>query len=170
MSAPPSTYSRLYFAQDYVEGGADMVLGRAVAVFDRSTFHVLNRSGVSMTDSSVSSASPYGFLITGSTINTDGNPGSLYLGRPYPEAAGVSKAQVTIRNTTIGGAVNNNQPWKDYDANNPWTSGRFFEYQNSGPGSTIVDPAYRPQLSDADAANSTAATYLAGSDAWNPII
>ena len=145
-----------------------MVLGRAIAVFDHSTFHVFNRPGASITDSSVNgTASDYGFLIADSAIVTDGNPGSIYLGRPYPEAAG-AQAQVTVRNTALGAAINNAQPWKDWNATTPWTSGRFFEYQNSGPGSAIPDSATRPQLSDSDASRYTAQAYLTGSDGWNP--
>jgi pectin methylesterase-like acyl-CoA thioesterase len=46
--------------------------------------------------------------------------------------------------------------------------GRFSEYQNTGPGAAVADPATRPQLSDADAATYTARAYLAGTDGWNP--
>jgi pectin methylesterase-like acyl-CoA thioesterase len=115
----------------------------------------------------VNSASPYGFLISNSTINTDGNPGSVSLGRPYVDAAG-AQAQVTVRNTILGAAINTAQPWKDWSASLPWTSGRFTEYQNSGPGSTIANPATRPQLSDTDAPTFTVARYLAGTDGWVP--
>jgi pectin methylesterase-like acyl-CoA thioesterase len=160
-----TTYSRLYFHNAYIEGGADMVLGRAVAVFDASTFHVLNRGGASMTDSSVGSGSPYGFLITNSKILTDGNPNSIYLGRPY----GLNGwAQVVIRNTDLGSAINTTQPWKNWDTTTTWTAGRFWEYQNTGAGAAIPNALNRPQLTDADAATYTAKTYLAGSDGWNP--
>lgn len=164
-TANVTTFSREYFSNVYVEGGADMVLGRAVAVFDNSTFHVLNRPGASLTDSSVDAASTYGFLISNSKIVTDGNPGSIYLGRPYSTQG---KAQVVIRNTDLGAAIVTAKPWNDYDTNSPWTAGRFFEYQNTGAGAVITNPATRPQLSDTDAVNYTAKAYLAGTDGWNP--
>ncbi|MEU8238346.1 pectinesterase family protein [Actinoplanes missouriensis] len=164
-TANVTTYSRLYFRDSYIEGGADMVLGRAVAVFDRSTFHVLARSGASLTDSSISSASPYGFLITDSTIITDGAANSIYLGRPYSTTG---QAQVVVRNTRLGSAINTAQPWNNWDAATPWTAGRFFEYQNTGPGAEVVTATTRPMLSSADAANYTAPKYLAGADGWNP--
>ncbi len=165
-TANATTFSRLYFHSSYIEGGADMVLGRAVTVFDHSTFHVLNRAGSTITDSSVDASSAYGFLITNSTILTDGNPGSIYLGRPYSTQG---KAQVVVRNTVLGSAINNPQPWNGWDANTPWTAGRFFEYQNTGDGAAITNPATRPQLSDSDAATFTAQKYLAGTDNWNPV-
>ncbi|GIM94202.1 pectinesterase family protein [Paractinoplanes toevensis] len=164
-TANVTTYSRLYFRNAYVEGGADMVLGRAVAVFDHSTFHVLARSGASLTDSSISSASPYGFLITDSTIVTDGAANSIYLGRPYSTTG---QAQVVVRNSVLGSAINTAQPWNNWDATTTWTAGRFFEYQNSGPGAAVVNAATRPMLADTDAATYTTQKYLAGSDNWNP--
>lgn len=164
-TANVTTFSRAYFSNVYVEGGADIVLGRAVAVFDNSTFHVLNRAGASITDSSVDATWSYGFLISNSRIVTDGNPGSIYLGRPYSTTG---KAQVVVRNTDLGGAINTAQPWNGWDANTLWTAGRFFEYQNTGAGAAITTPATRPQLSDTDAATYTAKAYLSGTDGWNP--
>ncbi|GAA3553227.1 hypothetical protein GCM10022197_05400 [Microlunatus spumicola] len=164
-TANATTFSRVYVRNSYLEGGADLVLGRAVTVIDRSTIHVLNRAGASLTDSSVDAGSAYGFLVTGSRIVTDGNPGSIFLGRPYSTQG---KAQVVVRDTELGAAISTAQPWKDWDATTPWTAGRFFEYRNTGPGAEITNPATRPQLSDADAAAFTAKAYLAGTDGWNP--
>ncbi|GIF13569.1 pectinesterase family protein [Actinoplanes teichomyceticus] len=164
-TANVTTYSRIYFRGAYIEGGADMVLGRAVAVFDRSTFHVLSRPGASITGSSISSASPYGFLITDSTITTDGAANSVYLGRPYSTTG---QAQVVVRDSVLAAGVNTAQPWNNGDAATPWTAGRFFEYQNSGPGAAVVNAATRPMLADADAGAYTARRYLAGADNWNP--
>ncbi|MGY2067595.1 pectinesterase family protein, partial [Blastococcus sp. SYSU DS0619] len=162
-TANTTTYSRLYFSNAYVEGGQDIILGRAVAVFEDSTVHVLDQPGASITDSSISSEHPYGFLITDSEIVTDGS--GIYLGRPYP-ASTASQAQVTIRGTELGAGINTTQPWKDWNATTPWTAARFSEYQNTGPGATIN--ANRPQLTDEQAPQYTKAAYLAGSDGWNP--
>ncbi|MCZ2835966.1 pectinesterase family protein [Modestobacter sp. VKM Ac-2985] len=161
-----TTYSRLFFSNAYVEGGQDIVLGRAVAVFESSTIHVLDQPNAAITDSSISSEHPYGFLITDSEIVTDGAAESIYLGRPYP-ASTTSQAQVTIRDTELGAAINTAQPWKDWNATTPWTSGRFSEYQNTGPGATVN--ANRPQLTDEQAAQHTKAAYLAGTDGWAPV-
>ncbi len=166
-TANVTTYSRLYITSSFIEGGADLILGRAVTVVDRSTIHVLNRAGASLTDSSVAGSYKYGFLITDSSIVTDGAPGSIYLGRPY-STTGV--AQVVVRNTDLGSAINTTQPWKDWDAVTLWTAGRFFEFQNTGAGAAVVDAGKRPQLSDADASEYTAQKYLAGTDSWNPTV
>ena len=52
--------------------------------------------------------------------------------------------------------------------NTPWQTGRFAEYQNAGPGAA-VSTANRAQLTDEEATGFTAATYLAGTDGWNPV-
>ncbi|PJI94214.1 pectinesterase family protein [Luteimicrobium subarcticum] len=164
-TANVTTYSRVYITDSYLEGGADLLLGRAVTVVDHSEIHVLARSGAAITDSSVASASPFGFLVTDSSITADGAAGSFYLGRPYPENA-TAQAQVVVRGTSLPAALVTGQPWKDYSSTALWTSGRFFEYANTGPGAGTG--ANRPQLDDAAAAGFTARTYLAGSDGWDP--
>ena len=161
-----TTYGRVYVHDSYLQGGADMLLGRAVLVIDRSTIRMLDRPGNVITDSSVNAAHPFGFLITDSTITSDAAAGSIYLGRPYPES-GVAQAQVVVRNTALPAAVNATQPWKDYSPTALWTAGRFFEYLNTGAGAATG--ANRPQLSDTDAAAYTAGKYLAGTDGWNPV-
>ncbi|KXU21916.1 hypothetical protein EGX35_01225 [Clavibacter nebraskensis] len=93
-TANVTTYSRVYVTGSYLEGGADLILGRAVTVVDRSTIHVLDRPGASLTDSSIAAGSAYGFLIQDSRIVTDGAAGSIALGRPYSTTG---TAQVVVR-------------------------------------------------------------------------
>ncbi|MGY1681907.1 pectinesterase family protein [Geodermatophilus sp. SYSU D01176] len=163
-TANTTTFTRMYFTNAFVEGGQDVVLGRAVAVFEDSTFHVLDQPGASITDSAVDAAHPYGFLITDSEITTDGS--GIHLGRPYPAHA-TAQAQVTVRDTELAAGINTAQPWRDWTATVPWTSGRFSEYRNTGPGATVN--ANRPQLTDEQAGRYTKAAYLAGTDGWNPV-
>ena len=47
-----------------------------------------------------------------------------------------------------------------------WRDARFTEYRTYGPGAQVT--ADRPQLSAADAASSTVADYLNGTDGWAP--
>jgi pectin methylesterase-like acyl-CoA thioesterase len=76
-----------------------------------------------------------------------------------------SRGQVTVRNTELPGAIKD-APWTDMPPN-LWTDGRFFEYQNTGPGAGVN--ANRPQLSDDQATEYTPQKYLAGTDGWNPV-
>jgi pectin methylesterase-like acyl-CoA thioesterase len=164
-TANATTYSRVYITGSYIEGGADLLLGRAITVIERSTIRVLNRSQASITDSSVNAASPYGFLITDSVIEAEGAANSIYLGRPYPEAAS-TQSQVVVRNTSLPAALNVAQPWKDWNAATPWTAGRFFEWGNTGAGAGTNEK--RPQLTAENESQYTAQAYLAGGDGWNP--
>jgi pectin methylesterase-like acyl-CoA thioesterase/lysophospholipase L1-like esterase len=161
-TASTTTYSRAYFRNAYVEGGSDMVFGRALAVFDRSTVHVLNRGGASVFNSTVAVGSTHGFLLTDSTVLADGNPGSLFLARPN----GSTSSQTVVRSTALPAAVNTAQPWRSDTVT--WDKARFAEYQNTGPGAAVPNPATRPQLSAVDAAKYTKWAYLAGADGWNP--
>jgi hypothetical protein len=165
-TANTTTASRVYVTGSYLEGGSDLLLGRAVVVVRKSTIHVLDRPGASLTDSSISSAFPLGFLITDSTIVADGAPNSIYLGRPYPDGA-TAQAQVVVRNSVLPAAIVVAKPWNDWSGSLLWSSGRFSEYQNTGDGAAVN--ANRPQLTADNQAGYTAAAYLAGSDGWNPI-
>ncbi|QTE29411.1 pectinesterase family protein [Pengzhenrongella sicca] len=163
-TANTTTYSRSYFRDVYVEGGSDMVFGRAVAVFDRSTFHVLNRGGAAVFGSTIAAGSAFGFLLTDSTVLTDGAASTVFLSRPY----NVTTSQVVVRSTELGAGVTVAQPWKDWSTTLTWNQARISEYRNTGAGAAIPTPATRPQLSDADAYRYTKWTYLAGADGWNP--
>jgi pectin methylesterase-like acyl-CoA thioesterase len=76
-----------------------------------------------------------------------------------------SRGQVTIRNSELPAGIKD-APRMDL---NPlkWTDGRFFEYENTGPGATIN--ANRPLLTNEQAVDYTAEKYLAGSDGWDPV-
>ncbi|WP_342372061.1 pectinesterase family protein [Propioniciclava soli] len=177
----PSVISRAYFVNSWIEGDVDFIFGRGTAVFDRTTIRALSRGSSSnngyITAASTSDKNPYGFLIVNSTVTSDAPAGTFSLGRPWRGWSdgytrnGVvynSRGQVTIRNTTLPAAIRATQPWADM-APNLWTDGRFFEYDNTGAGATVVDPATRPQLTDAAANDATPQAYLAGSDGWDPI-
>ncbi|WP_164983931.1 pectinesterase family protein [Cellulomonas endophytica] len=164
-TANTTTYSRSYFRDVYVEGGSDMVFGRAVAVFDRSTFHVLARGGAAVFGSTVGAGSPYGFLLTDSTVLTDGAPGSVHLSRPY----NVTSSQVVVRDTQLAAGISATQPWKDWSATLTWDQARFAEYRNTGAAAAGTDVSKRPQLGDLDSYRYSRWTYLAGADGWNPI-
>jgi len=175
-SGAHGTLARAYFVDSFIEGGSDVLIGRGTAVFDRVTFHIANRPGTDFTDASQSEALQYGFLITDSTVLTDGPASGAaptqYLGRAYFEGATngpTTSSQVTIRDTELGAAFRSTGAWRDYTGGtftNTWTTERFFEYGNTGPGAAIDDT--RPQLSAGQAADYTRWDYLRGTDGWNP--
>lgn len=170
-----ATISRALFVDSYIEGDVDFIFGRGTAVFLDSELHALDRGSSSnngyLTAASTAENNPYGFLIVDSTVTSQAAAGSVHLGRPWRGWAdgtqvADSRGQVTFRNTTLPAAIDTVQPWVDMDPLR-WDDGRFSEYQNTGPGATVND--FRPQLSDAEAAERTPQSYLAGTDGWNPL-
>ncbi|BFV61231.1 hypothetical protein KCMC57_up63350 [Kitasatospora sp. CMC57] len=150
--------ARSYFRASYVEGTVDFVFGGGVAVFDRSEIHQLG--GGYLTAASTPASRGYGFLFYRSDITGTGAPGTGSLGRPWrPDA------QVLYRESALGSFLTTAQAWSDMGGS-LWRNARFSEYRNTGPGAVTGDG--RPQLTDARAADYTPATYLAGSDGWNP--
>ncbi|MCW2802342.1 MAG: large repetitive protein [Propionibacteriaceae bacterium] len=171
--------ARSYFVNSYIEGDVDFIFGRGTAVFQRTTIHALTRGSSSnngyITAASTSDKNPNGFLIIDSKITSNAAPNTFSLGRPwrgwtdgYAKNGVVynSRGQVTVRNTDLSAAIRGTQPWADMSPN-LWTDGRFFEYNNTGPGAGVN--ANRPQLTEAQAAQATPEKYLAGTDNWNPL-
>jgi pectinesterase len=165
-TAPPP--ARQLYYDDYIDGSVDFLCGSADAVFEHDTIDILGHPGGSVTAPDTGLEQPYGYLITGSRIiNSNGSlaAGSNFLGRPWQHTGVTSPVgQITIRNTYLTAAINP-QHWENWSSPPfPWQDARFYEYQNTGPGAADVD-ADVPQLTAAQAAQYTVASYLGG---WRP--
>jgi pectinesterase len=166
-TAPPP--ARQFYYDDYIDGSVDFLCGSGAAVFDRDTIDILGHPGGSVTAPDTGLEQPYGYLITDSRIvNSNGSlaAGSNFLGRPWQHTGVTSPVgQITIRNTYLTAAINA-QHWENWSSPPfPWQDARFYEYQNAGPGAADVD-ADVPQLTAAQAAQYTVASYLGG---WRPL-
>jgi pectin methylesterase-like acyl-CoA thioesterase len=146
----------------------DFLCGSGTAVFDHDTIDISGHPGGTVSAPDTGLEQPYGYLITDSRIvNSNGSlaAGSYYLARPWRHT-GVTNpvAQLTIRNTWLTPAINAQQ-WQNWTSPPfPWQDARFYEYRNAGPGAENID-ANVPQLTPAQAAQYTVASYLAG---WHP--
>jgi pectinesterase len=164
-STAAAVIARAYFQDCYVEGDVDFIFGRATAVFERCHIHSLNRASTPagyVTAPSTDISNPHGFLFTRCAFTSSAPPASVYLGRPWhpsndPNAVG----QTVIRQSLIGAHIGP-AAWSDFGAW-PWEDARFAEYRNFGPGALLTPD--RPQLTDADAASYTPATFLGD---WTP--
>jgi pectin methylesterase-like acyl-CoA thioesterase len=159
---------RQYVYGSIVDGDVDFIFGDSTLVIDRSTINVEN-DGVYSSGALLAPATwgshAYGILITGSTVASTLAANTVYLGRAWVPSSGMVP-QAVIRNTVLPAAILSSAPWTGISGAT-WTSGRYYEYANTGSGATVN--SNRPQLSSSAAANYTAAKYLAGSDAWNPV-
>jgi pectin methylesterase-like acyl-CoA thioesterase len=145
----------------------DFLCGSGTAVFDHDTIDILGHPGGTVSAPDTGLEQPYGFLITNSRIiNRPGNlaAASYYLGRPWRHTGVTSPVgQITIRDTYLPAAINPEQ-WQNWtSAPCPLQDARFYENQNTGPGSAVN--ADVPQLTAAQATQYTVASYLGG---WWP--
>jgi len=167
--ATASTTLRQYVFGSVVDGDVDFIFGDGTLVVDRSTINVVNdgqfASGALVAPATWSSAA-YGILITGATVSSSLAAGTVFLGRAWVPSSGMVP-QAVIRDTLLSAAIRTSAPWVGIGSAT-WTSGRDFEFANTGPGAAVN--ASRPQLTTSAAANYTAAKYLAGSDGWNPVV
>jgi pectin methylesterase-like acyl-CoA thioesterase len=172
----PTAQTRQYFRDVYIKGTVDYLFGDATAVFDHSYLEQTDRGrglGGNIVAPNTDSSKKYGILITNSTIASKSAADTFTLGRPWhntPTAIG----QTLIRDSVLPIGIKKAAPWTDMMPDFSWRSARFFEYNNTGPG-TFPDrclsgcgPSSRPELSAAQAGDYTAAKYLAGTDGWNP--
>ncbi len=162
---PPA---RQFYYDDYISGDVDFLCGSGTAVFDRDTIDILGHPGGTVSAPDTGLEQPYGYLVIGSRIiNSNGSlaAGRYYLGRPWQHTGVTSPVgQITIRNTWLAAAINAGQ-WQNWSSPPfPWQDARFYEYQNAGPGAAGV-AADVPQLTPAEAAQYTVASYLGG---WIP--
>ncbi|MFJ2112121.1 pectinesterase family protein [Streptomyces sp. NPDC087850] len=162
-----TTQTRQYIYNSYIEGSIDFVFGNATAVIDRCQIAVKNWVGGTILAPNTDKSIKYGILIVSSTISTDGVPAkTMYLGRPWHNTTD-TWPQAVVRDSAVHAGIDTDQPWTDMTPDYSWSSARFKEYNNDGPGAGFG--ANAPQLTDSEAADYTAEKYLAGSDGWNPV-
>jgi len=165
-----TTALRQYVYDSTIEGDVDFIFGDGDLVVDRSHIVALNDGVYTksyLTAPATYGTSKYGILITGSTVTSTLAPNDIYLGRAWVPFNG-AVPQLTIRETNLPAQMNAVNPYLGISGAT-WTTGRSWEYNNSGYGANPASPA-RPQLTSAEAATYTGPAYLAGTDGWDPVV
>ncbi len=148
--------TRSYFTGSFIQGDTDFIFGHGAAVFNASTIqYTAARKGSNASYIFAPSTRPgssYGFLVTGSTLNSTGGASSntIYLGRAWDESVGSlsnyvngtsPNGQIVIRDSTLDGHIRKTAPWGPSTVSRPYCSSnctnsanRFFEYNNGGAG------------------------------------
>ena len=160
---------RSYFYNSYIQGAVDFIFGTGTAVFAYSTIDALDRVGGTVMAPNTYSGNARGYLFDHDRFISSTPTGGFNLGRAWP-SSGQALGQATVENSTIDGGYSST-PWIDWTAGTAWQgTSRFYTANNSGPGapsaangnSTITDAAATPPV--------TQASWLAGTDGWNPLI
>ena len=160
---------RQYVYDSQIQGDVDFIFGNGTLVIDRSTVNALNDGVYSkayLTAPATPAEHEYGILIANSTVTTTLGTGNLYLGRAWRPSTD-SDPQVVIRETVLPPATNP-APWLGISGAT-WSTGRYGEYHDSGPGASTASSGTRPLLNSTTAASHTPAAYLVGTDGWNPV-
>ena len=178
-------YGRQYYLDSYIEGGVDYIFGNATAVFDHDTLNS-NGPGYITAQSRTSPNQTTGYVILNSRVTSSINPSTAPMNATTPGATSSASAHNTIG---LG------RPWRAYsrivyihtelpaELNpagwNNWNSPAnektawYAESNSTGPGAvTSTSPSSRipwsHQLTPTQTKPFLPATFLRGSDHWNP--
>ncbi|HEV2323546.1 MAG TPA: pectinesterase family protein [Terracidiphilus sp.] len=165
--------ARQFFSDSYIAGNVDFIFGDAKAAFDRCTIYSTPHSeGFITAQSKHYPSEDSGFVIDNSKlIAAPGLTGKIYLGRPWRPYA-----TVIYLNTEMGDQINP-AGWREWHPGETHSldTAFFAEYNSSGPGaSTGAHPGEREPhahiLNAQQAKKYAPATWLRGSDNWNPYL
>jgi pectinesterase len=174
-------YGRQYYVDSYIEGGVDFIFGNAAAVFSHTEIHA-NGPGYFTAQSRTSPNQTTGYVIMDSKVTSSIEHDAAPMDATTPGA----KSTAAAHNTTGLG-----RPWRPYsrviyintslpaDLNpagwNNWNNpanektAYYGEFGSTGPGanpSTRVPWSH--QLTAAEAKQFYPATFLRGTDNWQP--
>src|ERR1700761_6610669 len=174
-------YGRQYYVDSYIEGGVDFIFGNAAAVFDHTELNA-NGPGYITAQSRTSPEQTTGYVIVNSKVTTSidhtaapmdpNTPGATStaaahnptgLGRPWR-----AYSRVIYINTELPADLNP-AGWNNW--NNPANekTAYYAESNSTGPG---ANPSARVpwshQLTPTEAKQYLPATFLRGTDNWQP--
>jgi polygalacturonase len=164
----PCVPSRQYFYNCYIEGNVDFIFGDAIAVFDHCHIHAIAHERVYVTAQSKRYPEQRsGYVFDHCRITADPQVGKIFLGRPWR-----AYATVVFLESELDEKVDP-AGWAEWHAGETarLETAFYAEHASFGlGGGTASREAHAHQLNDAEARKYAAASFLAGSDGWNPAI
>jgi pectinesterase len=174
-------YGRQYYLDSYIEGGVDFIFGNATAVFDRTEIHA-NGPGYITAQSRTDPNQATGYVILHSKVTSSID----HTAAPMDAATPGAKSSAAAHSTTGLG-----RPWRPYsrvvyihtelpaDLNpagwNNWNNpanektAYYGEFGSTGPGANPRTRApWSHQLTSTEAKQYLPATFLHGTDNWQP--
>ena len=152
---------RQFFKDSYIEGSVDFIFGQASAVFENCEIHS-KTDGYITAPMRFSDKEPSGFVFDKCKLTAENTVTKVYLGRPWRDYGR------TVYLETEMGEYIRPEGWHN------WVDGRektayFGEYKSSGKGaSNSTRVAWAHQLTEDEAKQFLAESFLKGEDGWNP--
>ncbi len=161
-SQPPCQAARQLYEDCYIEGHVDFIFGDAKAAFSRCEVRALKSTNDMFTaQSRMYPGEDSGYLFRDCTLTAEEGATHVILGRPWR-----AYATVYFINTKLKGITLVPEGWGEWDGR--LATATYAEY-NTGPGADVSKRiAPSRQLSAAEASKLTVATWVAGTDHWNP--
>ncbi|MFA5328228.1 MAG: pectinesterase family protein [Prolixibacteraceae bacterium] len=134
-------FSRMLFANCYMEGTTDFIFGEATALFESCTLNA--KANSFLTAASTSQGKPFGYVFRNCKITADAGVTKVFLGRPWR-----SFAKVAFLNCELGSFIAP-EGWNNWSKKENESTAFFAEYKNTGTGaSTSARVAWSVNLSD----------------------
>jgi pectinesterase len=157
-----ANFGRQYYVDSYIAGGVDFIFGNATAFFENDEIHAI-RPGYLTAQSRTSPKQTTGYVFNHARItaeDTGGRP--IYLGRPWR-----IYSRVVFLRSFMPSSISP-EGWS------PWKKGEtpadtyYAEWKSEGPGANPSERvSWSKQLSKEEAAQFSAARFLAGDDHWD---
>ena len=162
----PCHASRQLFQDCYIEGHIDFIFGDAKAVFDHCEIHGVAHQMVTLTaQSRLYPAEDSGYLFLHATITAAKGVGQLYYGRPWRAYSRVYFVDTVLDKATVAPAG-----WLEWGGR--LKTSDYAEYGTVDAKGAAVDVSGREassrQLTSDEAKGLSVASWLAGTDGWNP--
>ncbi|HZL11967.1 MAG TPA: pectinesterase family protein [Prolixibacteraceae bacterium] len=137
-------FSRMFFANCFIEGTTDFIFGEATVLFEACSLYCKSNSFI--TAASTPEGKPFGFVFRDCKITAASGVDKVYLGRPWR-----SYAKVAFLNCEMGSFISP-EVWDNWSKPENEKTTVFAEYRNSGAGASFTNRvAWSIQLSDKDA-------------------
>jgi len=157
-----ANFGRQYYLDSYIAGGVDFIFGNATAFFENDEIHAI-RTGYLTAQSRTSPSQATGFVFDHAKI-TSGDLGGrpIYLGRPWR-----AYSRVVFLDSEMPSSLSP-EGWSPWKKGETPTETFYAEWRSEGPGASSTTRApWSKQLTRQEAAEFSAAHFLAGDDHWN---
>ncbi len=141
-------FSRMLFANCYIEGTTDFIFGEATALFESCTINA--KANSFLTAASTPEGKPFGYVFRNCKITADAGVNKVFLGRPWR-----SYAKVAFLYCELGSFITP-EGWDNWSKKESESTAFFAEYKNTGPGASAESRAsWSHQLTETEATGYT---------------